>query len=169
MPVYDGTPESQLAIEKVTQFMLHNHSGGVNGCLDKKGKCRRHYDDMKIGSTYFNDKGYVVYGRGSDDLRVVPHNVEILLDWDGHINVEYASSTYSMMYLYKYIFKGAKKVKATIIDKSIFQDERTFYIRGRKLCSNDAVWRFLGYQTYPKSRPGVKVYFCSMIYAYLYC
>jgi hypothetical protein len=137
--------------------MIHHHSQGVNGCLLKNGKCGRGFDDTNEGATYINEKGYVIYGRGPNDLNVVTYNRDILVDWDGHVNCEYAGSTYSVMYLYKYLFKGSKKVKATIIDRSIFNDERSFYIKGRKLCANDAMWRILGFQTYPACNPPVKV------------
>ena len=35
--------------------------------------------------------------------------------WDGHANVEYSGSTYTVLYLYKYLFKGAKKVSVRFI------------------------------------------------------
>ena len=41
-----------------------------------------------------------------DDLKVVPHNREILLDWDGNIIFEYAGTSYTFLYLYKYLVKG---------------------------------------------------------------
>jgi hypothetical protein len=45
-----------------------------------------------------------------DDLKVVPLNREILVDWDGHINVEYVRNSYTVLYIYKYLVKGNKKV-----------------------------------------------------------
>ncbi len=45
-----------------------------------------------------------------DDLNVNPHNQEILFDWDGHIYVEYAGTSYTILYLYKYLLKRNKKV-----------------------------------------------------------
>jgi hypothetical protein len=44
-----------------------------------------------------------------EDFRVVPH-------WEGHKNVEYAGTSNSVLYLYKYLFKGNRKITA------IFQD-----------------------------------------------
>jgi hypothetical protein len=35
----------------------------------------------------------------------------------------------------------------------ISDDEISHYIRGRLLCSMDAVWRIFGYQTYPATSP----------------
>ena len=37
---------------------------------------------------------------------------DMLLDWGAHLNLEFCGSTYTALYLYKYLFKGNKKVKA---------------------------------------------------------
>ena len=80
-----------------------------------------------------------------------------------------------MIYLYKYLFKGASKAKfrLTNADDVSDKDEITLYIRGRYLCSGklnylsnmyncisnyitvDAMWRTLGNQTYPSPDPSV--------------
>jgi hypothetical protein len=41
----------------------------------------------------------------------VPHNKEILLDWNGHSNVEFCEKIYAVLYLYNYLFKGNQKIK----------------------------------------------------------
>ena len=47
----------------------------------------------------------VVYQRQHcDDLRVVPYNLQMIMDWDSHINVEYSGSGHCVQYLYKYLF-----------------------------------------------------------------
>ena len=46
-----------------------------------------------------------------NDLRVVSHNKDILMDWDGHCNLEYVGISSVIKYLHKYLFKGAKKQK----------------------------------------------------------
>jgi hypothetical protein len=51
-----------------------------------------------------------------EDFRLVPHNRELLLDWVRKINIEYAGTSKSVIYLYKYLIKGNRKIKA------IFQD-----------------------------------------------
>ncbi len=45
----------------------------------------------------------------SDDLRVVPYNLQMMMDWYSHINIEYNGSAYCALYLYKYCFKGPKQ------------------------------------------------------------
>jgi hypothetical protein len=91
------------------------------------------------------------------------------LDWGcGHINVEFSGQTYTVLYLYKYLFKGPSKVAVTLEQANQANpvlelhkhDEVGRYLRGRRLCSMDAMWRLMGFQTYPASDPpviGVKV------------
>jgi hypothetical protein len=68
-----------------------------------------------------------------EDFRVILHNRELLLDWEKHINVEYAGTSNSMLYLYKYLFKGDRKIKAffqDITENNSKNDEIKLYIRG---------------------------------------
>ncbi len=41
-----------------------------------------------------------------DDLRVVPNNLQMMMDSDSHINVEYSGPGHCVQFLYKYLFKG---------------------------------------------------------------
>jgi hypothetical protein len=41
-------------------------------------------------------------------------------------------------------------------------DEIKLYIKGRFLCSMDAVWRILGYHTYPATEPSVLTVKCKL-------
>ena len=145
----------------VKNKMTHKHSKGVNGCMGANGKgCNKGFDKTHVCETSLDAKGYPTYRRDcNEDLMIVVHNRQILIDWDGHACCEYSGSTYTLLYLYSYLFKGQKKVKLNIasVDKDILKDEHAMYIKGRKLCSHDAVWRILGYQTYPASNPKVIV------------
>jgi len=88
----------------VDKFMTHTCSKGtVNSCLNSEGFCKKHFTENIIRNvTAFSDKGFPQYKRTSDkDLRIIPHNQKILLDWNGHANVEFAGSTYIVLYLYK--------------------------------------------------------------------
>jgi len=163
----------------IKDTMVHRCANAVNGCLNKEGVCKRGYmtrpcsiinsmDEKgskinawilrtEIFTSHHLFSGYPVYCRPTqDDLMVVPHNRELLLDWGGHINTELCGNSYAVMYLYKYLFKGNKKVSVDLSAATSDlhpDDEISHYIRGRLLCSMDAVWRIFGYQTYPASFP----------------
>ena len=143
----------------VERHMTHVCSNAVNGCLDKEGNCKRGYRRREVmATTTLDENGYPIYRRPNRaDLKVVPHNREVLLDWDGHINVEYAGTSYTVLYLYKYLFKGNRKVKATFQELSESQkvDEFFMYLRGRYICSMESTWKFFHFQTYPATKPSV--------------
>jgi hypothetical protein len=68
-----------------------------------------------------------------EDLRVVPHNRELILVWEGQINVEYAGTSNSVLYLYKYLFKVNRKIKVIfqdITENISKNDEIKLFIRG---------------------------------------
>ena len=48
------------------------------------------------------------------NVAIVSHSHKLLLDWEGHANVEYAGSAFCVLYLYKYLYKGHKKVKVSV-------------------------------------------------------
>ena len=54
------------------------------------------------------DDGFVVYQRGEGDEFIVPYNPWLTLEFESHINVEYAASHNCIAYLYKYLFKGSR-------------------------------------------------------------
>jgi hypothetical protein len=150
-PVVDAnsSPSDRQYLEAVRSCMVHTCSPAVNGCLDEHGVCRKGYHrTVELPRTTFCEKGYPIYKRRKkEDLHVVPHNRKLLLDWGGHAYIDWCGSTYTVLYLYKYLYKGAKKVKFRLENAEDVddRDEITLYLRGRYLCSMDAAWRILGY------------------------
>jgi hypothetical protein len=85
-------------------------------------------------------------------------NLQMMMDWDSHINVEYSESAYCTLYQYKYCYKGAAGKEH--IDLSFKQehdslDEIILFIYGMIMCPLSAVWRMYGYQDYPAPKPAV--------------
>ena len=170
MPILYPTANEQASPEEtrtqklynlVHKNMTHKCALAENGCINKNGECKRGYHKTTVSqSSSFDNKGFPIYCRlCEDDLKIVPHCPEILLDWDGHANIEWSGSAYTCVYLYKYLFKGSKKEKfaLTNADDIHDKDEINLYLRGRMLCSMDACWRVLGYHTYPKAIPAVRI------------
>ena len=82
----------------------------------------------------------------------------MLLDCSCHVNTEFCASTYAIIYLYKYLFKGnTKKIQLALnnLDDVDENNEITMFLRGRMMCSMEAMWRVMNYQTYPASTPPV--------------
>jgi hypothetical protein len=92
------------------------------------------------------------------DLRVVPYNLQMTMDWGSQINVEYSGSGHCVQCLYKYCFKGPTQREKIKIDSEQMQDSKDeikFFIYGQVSCSRSAMWHFYGYQDYPASTPAV--------------
>jgi len=148
--------------EMVKNHMLHKCFPEANGgCKNDKNICSKGFDRNVVSDeTTFDQKGFPQYKRPTvKSLYVVSHNKQLLKDWNGHANVEYAGSTYTVIYLYKYLFKGSKSVKLrlTNADNVRDDDEINLYLRGRYLCSMDCYWRILGHDTYPSPTPAVRI------------
>jgi hypothetical protein len=151
------TPANEPYRALIRQHMVHKCS---SACLKSDNKtCKRGYTERGINKVdSFHSKGYPVYKRPTkEDLRVVPHNKDILFDWNGHANVEFCGHTFTVMYLYKYLFKGNKKVTLELnnLDDVDEEDEIKEFQRGRMICAMQAMWCMFGYQTYPGSDPSV--------------
>ncbi len=89
-----------------------------------------------------------------DDLNVVPYNLQMMMDWDSHIYVEYSGSGHCVQYLYKYLFKGpARKERIEMYSEQEHDshDEIKLFIYGQVVCPMGAMWHFYGYQDYPAS------------------
>lgn len=88
-----STPDDKRYCSYVHKHMTHKCSDAVNGCkATASSLCKRGYDTTKVCGTCFDDAGFPIYERNSErDLKVVPHNRLLLLDWNGHANVEYSA------------------------------------------------------------------------------
>jgi hypothetical protein len=103
----------EKAVAMARKHNLHNCAVAVNGCKkDVSDRCRRGYSRTEtIDQTYLDPlTDRVVYRRWrQDDMKVVPYNLQMMMDWDSHINVEFSGTQHCVVYLYKYLFKGPKR------------------------------------------------------------
>ena len=150
MPIITNeSSDEDLRYEQIVKdMMIHECHDQVNGCL-KDGICKRKYSNQTILNTDITEEGYPVYSRPNpQDCFVVPHVKQMLLDDpDGmHCNTEFCGSTYCIIYLYKYLFKGNRKLELTLNNLNDVdpQDEILKYLRGRMITSMEATWRILG-------------------------
>jgi hypothetical protein len=150
----------------VCKHNVHNCAVTVNGC--KKyifDRCRRGYNlTDTTNETYVNQlTDRVVYQRWHcDDLRVVPCNLQTMMDWDSHINVKYSGSEHYVQYLNKYLFKGRaqrERIEMYSEQEHDSHDEIKLFIHRQVVPAMGAMWHFYGYQDYPASIPAV----CSFI------
>jgi hypothetical protein len=163
--VADGAPAymeqyKQKAVIMVWMNNTHRCTTAINGCKkDANDLCKCGCSCSKmISETYVNQvTNRIVYQHRIEcDLKIVLFNLQMIMDWDSHINVEYSGSTYCALYLYKYCYKGAARKER--IDLGSEQehnslDEINLLIYSRIMCSMVAVWWMYGYQDYPAPEP----------------
>jgi hypothetical protein len=150
------------AVEVVRMNNTHKCATAINGCKkDDSEKCKRGYSRTEIiPETIVNEvTNRIVYRRRMEcDLKIVPYNLQMIMDWDSHLNIEYSGSAYCALYMYKYCYKGAAKKERIDLGSEKEHDsldEIKLFIYGRIMCSMSAVWRMYGYQDYPAPVPPV--------------
>ncbi|CAN6556225.1 unnamed protein product [Malus baccata var. baccata] len=146
----------KVGYDAVSQYMIHGPCGLANRfspCM-KENKCSKKFPKPFTSETTFSDDGFVAYKRRDkenlfvlkngiklDNAFVVPYNRELLLNYQGHINVESCCQSTLIKYLFKYITKGVDRARAVFEDEKF--DEVVAYLNCRYLCPYEAVWRLL--------------------------
>ena len=86
------------AIEVVHMSNTHKCATAINGCkIYSNAQCKRGYSRTEtIPETYVNEvTNRIIYQQRMEcDLKIVPYNLQMIMDWDSHINVEYSGSAY---------------------------------------------------------------------------
>ncbi len=75
-------------------------------------------------------------------MKIVPYNLQMIMDWDSHLNVEYSGSGYCALYMYTYCYKGAarkERIDLGSVKEHDSLDEIKLFIYGRIMCSMAAV------------------------------
>ena len=88
----------QKAVEVVCMNNTHKCATAINGCKKDDGeKCKWGCSRTElISETFVNEvTNRIVYQRRMEcDLKIVPYNLQMIMDWDSHLNIEYSGSAY---------------------------------------------------------------------------
>lgn len=165
----------------VSERMLHGPCGTANSsssCM-KDGVCTKKFPKQFEAVTRFDSEGYVHYKRSDgiqpfikngaplDNGFIVPYNKDLLLRFDAHINVEYCGWSMLIKYLFKYISKGADRVRFAVVEGNDITgsstssnvaviDEVSNFVDGRYVCPYEAAWRIFGFAIHHRN-PSVQV------------
>ena len=130
--------EEPLVYEAVKQYMVHGPCGSINsraGCMIEK-KCTKHFPKKFCSQTTVDEAGFPIYRRRNngrfvernevklDNGFIVPHNIELLVKFQAHINVEWCNHSRSIKYLFKYITKGPDRA-TLILEENLHIDYST--------------------------------------------
>lgn len=173
--VRENDEQSKLAYETVTTSMMHGPCGSQyprSPCM-KDGKCSKGYPRPFSEVTTSEDSGFPKYKRPSDgrthngrgfifnNTWVVPHNLDLCIKYNAHINVEICNTAKSVKYIYKYVYKGhdranvviqksnngsssttANTVNAAVVSND---DEIKQYLDARYVSASEACWRIFSF------------------------
>ncbi|XP_057432625.1 uncharacterized protein LOC130725408 [Lotus japonicus] len=163
----------------VCNYMLHGPCGREflkSPCMSE-GKCTKFFPKKFQESTVIDEDGYPLYKRRDtgiyvekkgirmDNSFVVPYNPQLLMLYNGHINVEYCNKSNAIKYLFKYVSKGPDRVNLEITNQKEdgleieVKDEIKQYYDCRYLTPCEAVWRTFKYYIHVKWPAVLKVTF----------
>ncbi|KAK1434099.1 hypothetical protein QVD17_11017 [Tagetes erecta] len=163
----------------VTNTMLHGPCGlpKPNAVCMSKGYCSKKFPKQYNEATFFDKKGYAHYKRCQngntyikngftmDNANVVPYNKTLSLKFHAHINVEYCGWSMMIKYLFKYISKGAERIRFKITKTltsplNVEQNQNTSnideiknFVDGRFICPHEAAWRILNFPIHHRNPP----------------
>lgn len=165
-------PETDpIAYEIVVQSMLHGPCGPLNEqspCM-RDGQCSKYYPKAFQATTTQSEEGYPIYrrrdngrtatkkGHTLDNRFVIPYNIDLVVKYQAHINVEWCNKDRSLKYLFKYMNKGPDMALARIEqipsngghrsenDQELVIDEIENYIKCRYVSASEACWRIFSF------------------------
>lgn len=111
--------------------MVHGPCGTMkpNAICMIKNQCSKHYPKKFQPRTLLPEDGVPLYRRRNqskailldvksgfeiDNRYIVPHNRNLLVKYQSHINVEICNKARSIKYLFKYLSKGPDRIRVTI-------------------------------------------------------
>ncbi|PVH66941.1 hypothetical protein PAHAL_1G389900 [Panicum hallii] len=150
----------------VSSHMVHGPCGALNTsspCMFE-GKCSKFYPKQFCEKTTILENGFVQYARPKnglvvtknnvdiDNTFIVPHNVDLVVKYQAHINVERVNHDGMHKYLFKYVTKGFDCARVGFHGNSSTQgssndtiNEKQNYLECRYVTPHDAAWRLLQY------------------------
>ncbi|XP_055960816.1 uncharacterized protein LOC126682230 isoform X2 [Mercurialis annua] len=159
--------------EAVENFMIHGPCGiaNINCPCMVNGMCSKRFPKKYSEETMLDDEGFPIYRRRQTDVFVekkgirldnqfvIPYNRNLIVKFQGHINVELCNHSRSIKYLFKYINKGPDRAAAVIETTStnekttnggdsITQDEIKSYLDCRYISATEACWRIFEFDMF---------------------
>ncbi|KAL3635911.1 hypothetical protein CASFOL_020458 [Castilleja foliolosa] len=160
----------------VTDFMIHGPCGLArpNSPCMRDSRCTKSFPKMLECSSRFDKEGYVHYRRREtphhaikngialDNRFVVPYNQSLCRRFNAHINVEHCGWNMMIKYLFKYISKGADRIRFRISSSGDAADtgvdtivpelnEVKNFVDGRYICPHEAAWRILNFPIHERT------------------
>ena len=160
-------PDPQVQPEfhdTVKRHMMHGPCGDLDPdcvCMEN-GECKKHFPKPLQQQTEYSVNGYPLYRRRGqhraelrrhtvNDSWVVPHNPQLLMKFNCHMNVEVCTTVQSVKYIFKYIHKGNDAAHIEIRQNHLNHDEILQHLNARYVGPHQAVFRIMQYKMHDKS------------------
>jgi hypothetical protein len=82
---------------KVNTYMIHHCTLNCNQ-YENKISCNYNFNivnKLTVQKTYFDEKNIVYYRKKREiDIKVIPYHKQMLIDWDGYININFIKNNY---------------------------------------------------------------------------
>ena len=144
--------------------MMHGPCGDLNPqcvCIEN-GKCRKNFPKPLHQQTEFNFNGYPLYRRRGqhraelrnytvNDSWVVPHNPQLRMKFNCHMNLEICTTAKSVKYIFNYIHKGNDAAYIEIRQQYLNHDEILQHLNAQYVGPHQAVFRIMKYDMHDKS------------------
>ena len=160
-------PDPQVQPEfhdTVKRHMMHGPCGDLDAdcvCMEN-GECKKHFPKPLQQQTEFSVNGYPLYRRRGqhraelrrhtvNDSWVVPHNPQLLMKFNCHMNVEVCTTVRSVKYIFKNIHKGNDAAHVEIRQNHLNHDEILQHLNARYVGPHQAVFRIMQYKMHDKS------------------
>nr|XP_043639224.1 uncharacterized protein LOC122610293 [Erigeron canadensis] len=168
--------DDPIAFEVVRTHMMHGPCGEHNRkspCIQPNGTCSKGFPKDYCEETFVNRDGWPRYKRSNngrqakvgrreillDNQFVVPHNIDLVVKYGCHINVEWCNQGSLVKYLFNYFNKGPDR--ATVSEgqnnrtsyQTVLQQENEIeaYLKCRYVSASEACWKLLGYEMHYRS------------------
>lgn len=129
--------EDSIGHEAVKQFMMHGPCGAArpNSPCMVDNNCTKHFPKHFVCETIIDDQGFLTYRRREDgrfvlknsveldNQYVVPYNIDLLVKYRLHLNVEWCNRSKAIKYLFKYINKGTDRVTAILEENVVYNSD----------------------------------------------
>ena len=134
-----------------------------------ENKCVKHFPKKFCSQITVDNDGYPVYRRRNngiyvernevklDNRYIVPHNIDLLVKFQAHINVKWCNRSRSIKYLFKYVTKGPDWA-TLILEENLHVDASTRmqnmtntdevkgYLNCRYVSAIEACWRIFEFE-----------------------
>ena len=161
IPVLQAQPEFH---ETVKRHMMHGPCGELDPhcvCMEN-GECKKNFLKPLQQQTEFNVNGYPLYRRRGqhraqlrrhtvNDSWVVPHNPQLLMKFNCHMNVEVCTTVKSVKYIFKYIHKGNDAAHVEIRQNHLNHDEILQHLNACYVGPHQTVFRLMQYKMHDRT------------------